>query len=29
MKNIVDYWFIHKERPQKFRRDYDMEEEKT
>jgi len=29
MKNIVDYWFIHKERPLKFRRDYDMEEEKN
>ena len=26
MKNIVDYWFIHKERPLKFRRDYEMEE---
>lgn len=28
MKNIVDYWFIHKERPEKFRRDYDIKEKK-
>ena len=25
MKKIVDYWFIHRERPLKYRRGYDLE----
>jgi hypothetical protein len=29
MKKIVNYWFIHKKRPLKFRRYYDIEEEKN
>jgi hypothetical protein len=28
MKKIVDYWFINKERPMKYRREYDLVENK-